>query len=172
MTTISLDALKTIYEQETGDYPILLLTLAHDELTEDIYISTDHTTRIPELTTDKQIIYGTVSNSINYLHCPAELSWPDDFEGAAPRTTITLPNIGRELTEPIRVLTTSPTLDMKLVLASNTDRVEMQFSDLRFEEIDINTLTVSGELSLDMMENEPSPYLTCTPSTTPGIFKL
>ena len=172
MTAISFEALKTIYAPNTGDYPILLLTFAHDDLTENITISSDHTTRIPELTTDKQIIYGTVSNSINYLHCEGEMSWPDDFEGQAPRTTLTVANVGRELTEPIRSLITSPTVGLQFVLASNPDKVEMQFDGLRFDEITINTLTVSGDLSLDMMENEPSPQYTCTPSTTPGIFKL
>ena len=171
MTTISLDALREIYEQETGAYPILLLSLSHPELAEDACISSDSTTRIPGLTTDRDVVYGTVSQSVSYIYCPVSISWPDDFEGAAPRSTLTIGNIGQMLTEPIRSISTSPVVRMQLVISTNTDRVDMSFDDLRFESIDINTLSISGELSLDMMETEPSPPWTCTPSTTPGIFK-
>lgn len=169
---ISLDALKAIYSQESGDYPILLITISHKNMNKDIRVSTDQTTRLPAFTTDENVVYGTVSRSKDFLYCPIEISLPTDEEDAAPQTEITVSNVGRELVEAIRSLSTSPTITMELVLGSNTDQIEYNITGFTFQDITINTLTITGTLTIEMLTNEPFPFRTFTPSTAPGLFKL
>jgi hypothetical protein len=169
---ISLDALRAIYSQESGDYPILLITVADKKMTSDIRISTDPTTRLPAYTNDENVVYGTVSSSLDYFYCPVEISLPGEEEDAAPQTEITVSNVGRELVETIRSLTSSPTITIDLVLASNPDQIEYHISGFTFQDITINTLTITGTLTIEMLTNEPFPFRTFTTSTAPGLFKL
>lgn len=169
---ISLDALRAIYAQESGDYPILLLTISHKNMSEDIRISTDPTTRLPAFTTDENVVYGTVSQSLDFIYCPIEISLPSDEEDSAPQTELTVSNVGRELVEAIRSLETSPTVTMEMVLASNTDQLEGHIAGFQFQDITINTLTITGTLTIETLTNEPFPFRTFTPSTAPGLFKL
>lgn len=168
---LSLNALKAIYATETGDYPILLVTIEHSGLPSTIRLSTDATTRLPSLTTDENVVYGTVSNSLEYMYCPMELDLWSEEEDSAPYTKMTVSNIGLELVAAIRSISSSPTVGLRLVLASDTDNIEGRADGFKFYDVDINPATVSGDLVMDILTNEPAPYLTFTPSTAAGIFK-
>lgn len=168
---LSLNALKAIYATETGDYPIILIVITHPELPNDILLSTDGTTRLPSLTTDENVVYGTVSNGLEYMYCPMELDLPTEDEDSPPSTRLSVSNIGREMVEAIRSVRTSPILSMTLVLASDTDNIEGLIEGFKFSSVDINSTTIGGDLVLDVMTNEPCPYYTFTPSTAPGLFK-
>lgn len=168
---LSLDAMKAVYATETGDYPILLVTLEHPDLVEPIRISTDATTRIPSLTTDEQVVYGTVSNGLEYLYFPAEINLPTEDEESPPQVQLAVCNVGQELVATVRNLRQSPTVTLALVLGSNPDRIEGQIGGFTFTDVEINDLIISGNMVMDVMANEPFPYLTFTPSTAPGLFK-
>lgn len=170
---LSLDALSTIYATETGDYPILLITVRHPDLAQPLKFSTDATTRLPSLTNDENIVYGTISGGNEYIFCPMEIDLPTEDEEAPPSTIMSVSNVGREMVTAIRSISPSPkpTLDMALVLASNTDMIEGIIEGLQLSDIDTNQATISGELVLDILTNEPCPYYTFTPSTAPGLFK-
>ena len=170
MTTISLDAQATIFAQESGDYEILLLTLSSDELDDDFLLSTDWTERLVSLTTDEQVVYGTVSNSLDYIYCPMSISWPSDDEDAPPQTTLTIDSIPHEMTAIIRSLLHTPSLSMALVLASAPDTVEKQISGLAFKDVTISGDTLTASLMLDVMTNESFPYRKFTPSTASGLY--
>ncbi|MGB3212441.1 MAG: DUF1833 family protein [Desulforhopalus sp.] len=169
--SISLDANKEVYAQESGDYPIFLMTFSSPGLANDIRVSTDATTRLPGLTTDEQVVWGTVSNSLEYMFCPMAIAWPAQQEGVPPETKLTISNIGRELVAAIRSLGPSPSLKMDYVLASNTDRIEQSVTGLLFLDADINTMNISGALKMDDTSRESCPFRTFGPSTARGLFK-
>ena len=171
MTVVSLDAQRAMYAQETGDYPIFLLTITHRDLTEDIFISNDATTRLPAYTTDEQVVYGTVSNGVEYLYCPVDIEWISEEEAAVPQTNLIVYGVPDDLVRAVRSLRFSPSVKMVMVLASNTDNIEMTVSGLKFGKVDINQISLSGNLQIKSRASEPFPYRTCTPSTTSGIFK-
>jgi hypothetical protein len=168
---LSLEGQKAVYAQETGDYPIILLTFTHPELSEPLYISTDPTERLVNLTTDENVVYGTQSNGHEYVYCPVEIALPSEEEDSPPQTQLSLSNIGREMVGAIRSLRTSPTVSIAVVLASDTNRIEGELSGFTFTDVEINSLTITGNLVLDLMTNEPFPYRTFTPSTALGLFK-
>lgn len=167
---LSLNAQKNVYAQETGDYPIILVDLTDPTLSQPIRISTDATTRL-SLTTDEQVVYGTVHNFKEYLFCPMEINWPSEEEESAPRTELSISNIGRELVEIVRGLTKSPKLSMTFVMASDPNIVESKLAGFVFSDVTIDQMTITGSLVLEIMTNEPFPYRTFTPSTASGLYK-
>jgi hypothetical protein len=168
---LSLEAQKAVYAQETGDYPIILLTCSHPELDEPMYISTDATTRLVELTTDEHVVYGTISNGREYIYCPVEISLPSEEEGAPPQTQLSIGNIGREMVVAIRSLRSSPTVSIAVVLASDPDRIEGELGGFTFTDVEITAMSITGNLVMDIMTSEPFPHRTFTPSTATGLFK-
>lgn len=169
--TMSVEAQRVLYQQETGDYPIILLTIDHADLAQPIRVSTDPTQRLSSLTTDQHVVYGTISLGNEYVFYPVEVAWPTTDEESPPATTLTVANIGRELISTIRTLETSPTIGMALVLASDPDTIESEFNGFLFTDISIDAYTVKGSLTIDTGATEPFPHLLFTPSTAPGSFK-
>lgn len=167
---VSMEAQKVLYQEETGDYPILLLTIDHPSLDDPIRISTDSTER-SSLTTDEQVVYCTISNNLEYVFYPVEITLPSEDETKAPTVTMSIANTGKQIVDIVRSFPTSPTVRMDLVLGSNPDKIEGSFSGFKFETIDIDIMTISGDLVLDILTTEPFPYRTFTPSTASGLFK-
>jgi len=166
--TLSSDALKAFYASETGDYPIILLEISHSSLSNNIYISSDATQRISTSTED--IIYGTVSNGIDYVFMPFEINLPNDVDDAAPTTQISIDNVSRRLITTIRTIQTAPYITMKVVMYSNPDVVEVVFPNFRLDSISYDAMTLTGDLSTELMDKEPFPSGTFTPAYFPGLF--
>jgi len=76
MTTTSLNFRQAANAPETGRVPIALITLSHDDLGDDIRISTDPTAELTELTTDTEKVYGTTSDSLDYVFLPVRIKTP------------------------------------------------------------------------------------------------
>src|SRR5215203_1946511 len=121
--TLSLDFRAAMNAQETGEVPVSLLTITHEDLVEPLRISSDPTAR---LTTDP-LQYGTVSRGETYLYIPFQLSLPEDSEEAGPQAQLILQDIDRELIPLIRSASTPPQVLMEIVLASAPDDVEIEF---------------------------------------------
>lgn len=168
---LSLDAQKAVYAQETGEYPVLLFTISHPTLTKDILISTDNKARIEALTTETEVVYGTISNGQEFIYCPMEAELPTEDEDTPPQMRLSIGNVGRELVEQIRAMVSSPTVTVRMVLASNPSQIEGEIEGLTFSDIEVNRMTVTGTLVMDIFTSEPFPHHTFTPSTSPGNFK-
>lgn len=157
-----------MFSEETGDYPILLITLSHPSLSQPILISSDPTSRISANVTD--IVYGTVSRGNTFVFMPFTMSLPGDSEDSAPKTTISIDNVSRELVPTIRALTSPPTVTMELVMASTPDFVEALLPGFDLTSISYDAMTISGTLSVELLVSEPFPAGTFTPSQFPGLF--
>jgi hypothetical protein len=166
--TLSSEALKAFYASETGDYPIILLEISHETLTEKIYISSDATQRISA--SIDEVIYGTVSNGIDYVFMPFNINLPNDIDDAAPTTQISIDNVSRHLVTIIRTIQTAPYITMKVVMFSHPDTVEVTFPNFRLDSITYDSMVISGDLSIDLMDKEPFPSGTFTPAYFPGLF--
>jgi hypothetical protein len=165
--TLSSTALKSFYAAETGDFPIMLLTITAVGLTDPIRISSDPTARIAEPIED--IVYGTVSRGENYYFIPFQISLPGENDEAS-RASITIDNISRELVPTIRRLTAPPSVLMEMVMASSPNTVEVQFPGFSITSISYDRMTISGELNVEMLTSEPFPAGTFTPSRFPALF--
>ena len=163
-------ALKAVFSPDSDDDLIILLTV-YDPLDENQVIARicdGFTKRISE--TAEEVIYGVTSNSNDYMFLPMEISLPSEDEAQAPRCSITMYDVTRQLIPIIRSITLPPRIKMELVLSKTPDVVEVSFSDFYISNFVYNSESVSAELSMIDYEREPFPMHSFTPQYFPGMF--
>lgn len=169
MTQItSLDFLAAANASESGVFPILLLTLTHDDLPDPILLSTDPTTRLIE--SDSEVIYGTTSNGNDYLFFPMSLKLPGEPDQGPAAMQIEIDNVSRELTSVIRSISSPPSIDVDIVLSSDVDTILAAWPEYLLINVNTSAKTISGELVLETLVMEPFPAGTFNPSEFPGLF--
>jgi hypothetical protein len=171
MTELSLNFREAAYAQETGVFPIALITLEHDDLAEPIRISTDPTQRITELTTDSDIVYGTVSDGETYVFLPIKIRLPDDTDEGPGQMTMEIDNIRQALTESIRSVSTPVSCQVDIVMSNDLDTVEMSWPEFMLFNIRYDAVTVTGTLQIETLTSEPFPAGSFTPGYFPALFQ-
>lgn len=160
---------------ESADPVIILLTIEpadYDPVTEanpPILISSDPTQRIED--TEDSLVYGTISRTKPYIYLPFTLELASDEEESPPSFSITVDNVGGELTAAIRRMVEPPDVTLEVVMASSPDIVEMAFDRFTLIDIEITRYTITGRVSLDTLEQEAYPAGMFTPSQFPGLFR-
>lgn len=171
LNTLSPAAIKAMFSTESDDILITLLTLKQTPsagLTEDIRLCDNYTQRLSETATD--ITYGTVSNGLEYVFLPLEIILPNDDSTSAPRCTITINDVTRELLPTIRTITGAVDAELTLVLYSTPDVVELSYSGLKLTNIGYNSSAITANLTMPSLEVEPFPMHAFTPAYFPGLF--
>jgi hypothetical protein len=69
-----------------------------------------------------------------------------------------------------RQLTSSLKVKLELILSSTPDTVEAEFPDFSLSGFTYNADTISAELTVESLAQEPFPAHTMTPSYFPGLF--
>lgn len=167
---MSPSALKAVFSPDADDDLIILLTI-YDPLDDSIVkarLADGYTKRISQ--TDTEVIYGVTSNSNDYMFLPMEISLPSEDEAQAPRCSIVMHDVTRELTPIIRDITAPPRVKLELVLSKSPDVVEITFSDFYISNFTYNSDSVSAELAMIDYEREPFPMHSFTPQYFPGMF--
>lgn len=164
--TLSLTLRRAMNAQETGEVPVVLLTISHPSFPDIARLSSDPTTRLSEA----PLKYGTVSRGQTFIFAPFSTALPDDVDQRAPTARFMIENVSRDLVETIRSVSTPATASIELVLASSPDDVEMEFPafDIRSANYNANIMTL--ELSIDALTDEPYPAGNFDPSAFPGLF--
>jgi hypothetical protein len=170
MTTTSLNFREAAFASETGRVPIALITLSHDDLEEDILISTDPTQEIEELTTDTQKVYGTISNQKTYVFLPVRIKLPDDTDEGPGEMQLEVDNVHRAYTETIRSVSTPVTCQVDIVMDNALDTIDASWPEFKLINIKYNATTITGTLKLETLEAEPWPSGSFVPSYFPGLF--
>lgn len=161
-------AIKSMFAEETEDYPILLLTISGGGLSDSINVSSDPTQRLLE--TDADIFYGTLSNGVEYYFLPFQLKLPDESDESSQQMSITIDNVSRELVPAIRSASSSLSVSVVMVMSCSVDVVEATFPDFIITSVDYDEMTITGNMTLDLFDNEPFPGGSFTPSTFFALF--
>lgn len=164
----SLTTVRALMEEQSGDWIVMLLTLNHDDLSEPIRVSSDPTQRVGEV--DGRIVYGTVSRSATFTYYPVTMALPSDEEGSPPSTTLEI-LADKEVLAKVRALTSPPSVHMELVMGSAPDVVEMSQPDFALIRVSYDMNTITGEITVDFLANEPLPAGRYRPGSHPGAFK-
>lgn len=167
---VSLNFRQALYAPETGRYPISLITIEHEELTEPIKISSDPTQRLVDLTTPLDVVYGTVSRGETFIFYPVRLRLPNDTEDGVGDISIEIDNVHRQFTETIRSITSPPTFKVEIVIDNALDVVEAQWPDFELVDVKYDATLITGTLKLETYEKEPFPSGMFTPTYFPGLF--
>lgn len=166
----SLNFRSAAFAQETGRVPICLITLSHTDLLDDIRISTDPTQELVGLTTDLEKVYGTVSNSENYIYLPVRIKLPDETEDGPGEMRLEIDNIHRAYTETIRSVFTPVTCQIDIVMDNALDTIDASWPEFQLKNIRYDATIITGTLVVEILVNEPFPAGTFVPSHFPGIF--
>ncbi|HBA86022.1 MAG TPA: hypothetical protein DCZ95_18205 [Verrucomicrobia bacterium] len=167
MAELSLAFRQSAYAQETGDFPICLITVAHESLAEPIMISTDPTQRLVETASD--IVYGTISRGGYFYFFPCTLKLPDETEEGLGQIKLEFDNTNREYVSAIRSIVGRPEVTVEMVMASDPDSVVAIWPQFLVTRIQYGP-TVSLTMEMELMVAEPFPCITFTPGRFPAMF--
>lgn len=152
--------------EETGEVPVVLVTIEHADLAEPIRFSSDATERFSV----DPLEYGTMSLGRRFDFAPFQITLPDDKEDGAPAMSLTLSNVGREAIRLLRSTLEPGVVTVEIVLASAPDEVEVEFPDFDLISADYDVGDVTLGLSIDALANEPFPADTFTQSGFGGLY--
>jgi hypothetical protein len=155
MTDIS-DDLKQDAWQNSSDLPLVLLTISHADLSEDIRV-----------VNNKEAI---TSNGLEYVAFPFDIQLPDSKEDSQPSAKLTICNVSREIGQAIRLISTPPSITITVVRQETPDIVEAQFIGMRLNNVKYDMMTVTGDLEFEDLTREEYPFLKFSPSIFKGIL--
>ena len=155
MRSLSSVAIRSMFDQETDEVYVILITIDHEELPAPIRVCSDS--------------IDTLSRGDNFISYPFELSLPDDQEGAPPAASITVDNVHRDLTNSLRMITSPASFTIEIVRAAAPDEV-IPFQPLKMKSVKVDAQSITGELTVDDASTEPFPCNKFTPKRFPGLF--
>jgi len=155
MSDIS-DELKQDAFSNEGDLPLILLTISHPSLSENICV-----------VNNKKAI---TSNDIEYLAFPFEITLPDSKEDSQPSAKLAISNVSREIGIAIRSISTPPSVTIAVIRQDTPDIVEAQFVGMRLNNVKYNVMTVTADLEFEDLTREEYPSLKFSPSIFKGIL--
>jgi len=155
-----------MFGQETGEIPVLLITISHPDLETVWRISTDNA----DLLDEEQQLRGTVSRGHDFAFFPLKVSLPEEGDDASNVIQLTLDNVTREITPLLQSTLTPAQVTLEMVLASAPDDVEMEFPDFELVSADVDAGTAVLSLTVDTMASEPYPCDNFTPGAFGGLW--
>ncbi|MBB6011870.1 hypothetical protein HNR59_001215 [Aquamicrobium lusatiense] len=166
MRTVSDTFRHAMFDQQTDELPVLLLTISHPDLGSVWRLSSDNA----DLLDAEEQLRGTISRGQNYYFFPMDVSLPEDGEDASNVIQITLDNVTREITPLLKSTVTPASVTIEIVLASAPDEVEIEFPDFELASADVDAGSVVLSLTVDTMASEPFPADNFTPSSFGGLW--
>lgn len=152
---IDVDKKAAMYAPATDEVFLVLLTVRHDDLADAIRLTSDS---VPTVRAD-----GT------YQPFPFEITLPspnDDEVGA----TLSIDIVDRQVLTALQSVETAPTLDIEVIAASDAENPIVRYPDLIWDASSFNGLTLTGQLRLDDLGDEPLAG-TFSPSTFQALFR-
>ncbi len=136
--------------------PIVLLTISHASLTEDIRVANNKV--------------AVTSNGLEYVAFPLQIQLPDSKEDSQPSSKLTISNVSREIGQAIRMISTPPQVTLQVVRQETPDIVEAEFVGMILSNVKYNMMTVTADLVFEDLTREEYPYLKFSPSIFKGIL--
>lgn len=154
--SVSVTARRAVYDAETSEAFLILLTLTHADLTEPIRVVNN--------------ALDVVSRGETFIAFPFRIDLPSDSDESPPRARLQIDNVDRQIVQAIRTVTGPIAVLMEVVLGGDPDTVEAAFSDFELREVRWDALVVEGQLSLESFLREPYPAPRFTQKDFPGLF--
>ena len=150
------DALKQDAWQNESDLPLVLLEIDHSSLSDPILV-----------VNNKENI---TSNGEEYIGFPFEIILPDSKEDSPPTSKLRIDNISREIGQAIRLISTPPSVTIRVVRQDTPDVIEAEFAGMYMTNVSYDAFSVEADLMFEDLTREPYPYLTFSPALFRGIL--
>lgn len=145
-----------LFRSQTDKTVIVLIKIKHADLTPNLFFCSDNV--------------DVISEGVTYLSYPFIIRLPEDTSDRPPRAKLSIDNIDRTIVAAIRSLTTSPKVEIRIVLADTPDTLEYLIKGLEFTNITYDAFTVEGDMvGVDVL-NEQYPKDKFVPAKFPGLF--
>ena len=150
------DDLKQDSWQNESDLPLVLITISHPSLSEDIRVVNNK--------------IAIISNGLEYIAFPFDIILPDSKEDSQPSAKLTISNVSREIGQAIRLISTPPNVKITVVRQDTPDIMEAQFVGMRLNNVKYDMMTVSADLEFEDLTREEFPSLKFSPSIFLGCI--
>ena len=151
------DALKGDAWAVESDLPLVLLTIAHADISPSIRVVANNE--------------DVTSNGDLYSAFPFEISLPDSNQDAPPKARLRIDNVSREIGQAVRLISTPADVTITVVRQDDFDTVEMTWPSMLLTNVRSNALTVEGDLEFENLTREPYPAHIFSPAEFPGLVR-
>jgi len=116
-------------------------------------------------------VQAITSNASEFIGCPFDITLPDDVSGQMPQASLTIDNIGRDLTEWLEYSRGGQGARCRImqVMRSDPDLIEFDMT-LDLTNMVISNDKVTGILGFENILNRAGTITTFTPKTAPGLW--
>lgn len=156
MTLLSTIATEQVFASEGGGF-LILLTIDHADLVDPLRVVNNNV--------------NITSNGDLYLAYPFRLKLPTERVGQVPLAKLSIDNVSGEIVRTLRQISTPLITTIQIVRIDDVDEVEATLPTFKLRNVGWDDVSVSGDLVLDDMSNEPFPAHSFTPSEYPSVFK-
>ena len=146
---------QSAFAQETDEVWLILLTISHADLTNDI-----------------QVVHNPVaitSRGMTFVGFAFEISLPIDSPDRAPVAELRIDNVSQEIAQAVRSISSAPTVKIEVIRAAAPDVVELSLDGFRLRNVNWDADSVRGALVLDDIATEPYPAGIFSPAGFPGL---
>lgn len=169
MRTLTPAMINALTGAQTSEVFIILVAITHTDLgsspDQTIRFSSDPTTRH----TTTPLVYKTVSRGDDYYFIPMAVTLPNDSDGAPSTAQLSISNVGRDLIELLRSVSSPAQVTLELVLASDPDEVGFELPVLDMTSANWDKDTVSLTLTIEALDREPYPAGSFDPASFPAL---
>ena len=146
---------QSAFAQETDEVWLILLTISHADLSEDIRVVNNPV--------------AITSRGMNFVGFAFELSLPIDSPDRAPVAELRIDNVSQEIAQAVRSISSAPTVTIEVIRAAAPGVVELSLDGFRLRNVNWNAESVRGTLVLDDIATEPYPAGIFGPASFPGL---
>jgi hypothetical protein len=152
---LSAQLLGQLFSQESNDPLLALVTLSHPSFS-DIHLVNNQE--------------NIVSNGTTFNSFPMKITFPTDDGERVRELGMEFDNVGLDLLDEIRTVTTPINVKIEMVLASIPDDIQMVFEELKIQNITYTKTKISARLFMDSFLNTEISSEKYLPTIYPGIF--
>lgn len=153
--SISPQLLAQLYGQESSDPFLMLVTLSHETFSDIRLVNNSE---------------DIVSNGLTYSAFPMRIRLGVDDGETAREVLIEFDNVGLDLIDEIRTVTTPISVKIEMILASIPNEIQTSIEDLKLRNVSYNVKTISAKLYMDSFLNVELTSEKYTPQNFPGLF--
>ena len=157
--------------QETTEREICLLTITHPEFDQPVYLSTDATHYLRDDEESGTPIYGTKSRGKEFLFVPVSPVLPSSDSETPPAGRFSISNVSNIISPYLLMVNERyPRVTVEVVMASDPDTVNQTWPDFDLTSASIDASNAEIQISMNMFNAEPSPWMRFTPAHFPNLF--
>lgn len=145
------------FASETSDVWVTLLEITHDIIPIPFRYAAN-------------VVEDIVSDGDTYIAAPFQVSLPDDTDERPAQARIRLARISHDVIVAIRTIDTPATVTLKVVLATDPNTKEVEYSNMLLTNISADDTSITGTLGYANLQEELFPAIRFGPTNFPGLF--